>query len=206
MAKVFRLHSGKDTIVDWQNSSVYGSDAISKIVDPNGGTASKEITSIPSPFARIDIVKNAFKIVSDTKNLDGDTIYNKAVSDSLDVGEIFFNIDKLRDKVQIIVWDLENDLDALLKSKNDAHRTLGETIDMYMKQDATAYNFDKLKRIYLLNYIGPGKTHQMNIIGATSPCTLFFSSANNLQFVANNIHLVKKKLLIFNFKLYINVI
>ena len=91
MSKVLRLHtSGVDTLQDWQQCAVYGSDVIQQIQDPNGATAKHEITSIPSPFARIDLVKSAFKLVASSRDLDGQTIYHKMVSDSLDVGELFF--------------------------------------------------------------------------------------------------------------------
>lgn len=206
MAKVFRLHKGTtDTITDWQASSVLGSSQISEIQDPEGGNAKKEITSIPSPFARIDLVKTAFEEIVNNNDfdldgrIDGDerraTIYHKMVSDSLDVGEIFFNINKLNDKFEILYWDKTEDLAELLQSSNSAHKTVGETIDMFLKQDsdpnpakdAQMYNFNKLHRVYMLNYVGPGKPSQLNIVGATSPCTLFFSTANNLDYVSSNV-------------------
>ncbi|MGL2988265.1 hypothetical protein ACSVH5_11780 [Flavobacterium sp. RSSA_27] len=181
MAKVFRFHTDNNTIEDWQNSQSYGSNAINGIQDPEGGKASKQITSIPSPFARIDIVKTAFEYVTNIESLDGTTIYHKMVSDSFDVAELFFNIDKFSDKLKIIVWDPNTDLSNLLNSTNEKHRLLGKTLDLFLKQDAKANNFDKMKRLYLLNYTnGPD---QMNIIGGTSPATLFFNSANDLSYV-----------------------
>lgn len=205
MAKVLRLHKDSDTIVDWQNSQAISSDSIKDIEDPEDGNTKKEITSIPSPFARIDLVKEAFAAIVDdpTFDLDGKiekntrkaTIYHKMVSDSLDVGELFFNSDKLKDKIQILIWDKTEDLNALINSSNPAHKALGKTLEMYLLQDsnidpgkdAKMYNFNKLNCIYLLNYIGKDKPAKMNIIGATSPCTLFFSSANNLDYVSKNI-------------------
>lgn len=196
MSKVFRLYNiqGNNNIVDWQESKVYGSQAISEITDPEGADAKKEVTSIPSPFARIDLIKTAFKEVADMANrnpgdkeyvtFDGKTIYHKMVSDALDVAEICFNYDKFRDKFEIIVWDREKDLDA--------NNVFGKTLKGYLESDAKGddpYNFGKLDRIYLLNYIGPDRPSSMNIIGATSPATLFFSSANDLSYVSKNISL-----------------
>lgn len=188
MAKVFRLHTGVNTLQGWDNAGApYGATAINQIKDPNGATNKKEITSIPSPFARMDLVKVAFKNVTDTHQIEGDTIYHKLVSDCLDVGEIFFNIDKLSDKFRIVVWDRQNDLNALLNSNDSQHRLLGETLKLYMEQDAKAFNFDRLQRIYLLDYVGADRPNQMNIIGGTSPLTLFFTPANNLLYVSKNI-------------------
>ena len=91
MVKVFRLHTdGNNNLVGWGDSSAYGNTAIRGIKDPNGATSKKEITSIPSPFARMDLVKTAFKVVTESKELDGDSIHHKLVSDCFDVGEIFF--------------------------------------------------------------------------------------------------------------------
>ena len=177
MGKVFGLHTGDDNLVGWGDSSAYGNTAIRQIKDPNGATSKKEITSIPSPFARMDLVKTAFKVITESKELNGDSIHHKLVSDCFDVGEIFFNIDKFRNKVRIIVWDKKKDLQALLDSDNDRHRLFGETLRLYLEQDADAFNFNDLERIYLLDYTGPDKPRQVNIIGATSPATFFFTSA-----------------------------
>src|SRR5690554_1287765 len=181
MAKVFRFHQGTDNIEDWQNSSIYGKTAIEGIKDPAGATATKEITSIPSPFARIDLVKTAFENIVNSGKLEGNTIFHKMVSDALDVGEIFFNIDKYHDKVSIIIWDLKNDLDSLLESSNPKHRLLGNTLKLYIEQDAKAYNFHKTERLYLLN--SKEGVDEINIIGGTSPITLFFTTANKLDYV-----------------------
>ena len=193
MGKVFRLHTGDDNLIGWGESSAYGNTAIREIKDPNGATSKKEITSIPSPFARMDLVKTAFKVVIESKELDGDSIHHKLVSDCFDVGEIFFYIDKFRDKVRIIVWDKKKDLQALLESDNDRHSLFGETLRLYLEQDADAFNFKDLERIYLLDYTGPDKPGQVNIIGATSPATFFFTSANNLSYVSKHISFGKDR-------------
>lgn len=181
MAKVFRFHQGTDTIEDWQNSTIYGKTAIEGIKDPAGATATKEITSIPSPFARIDLVKTAFENIVNNGKLEGETIFHKMVSDALDVGEIFFNLDKYQDKVSIFVWDKNYDLKSLLESPNPKHRLLGDTLKLYIEQDTKAYNFDKTERLYLLN--SKEGADEINIIGGTSPITLFFTTANKLDYV-----------------------
>lgn len=195
MAKVFRIHQeGSGNIIDWQKSHSYGDNVIKQITDPFGAKATKEITSIPSPFSRIDLAVTAFKTVVEA-GLEGDSIYHKIVSDCLDIGEIFFNADSYKDasdhsknKVEILVWDREQEISKLKNSNVKEHRIVGETLDMYLNQDASSYNFDKMKRVYLLNYKGPErKDPQINIIGATSPATLFFSSANDLTYVSDHL-------------------
>lgn len=180
MGYIFRLHkSGDNTITDWGNSQKYGSAIIEQMQDPNGETLKKEITSIPSPFARIDLVKTAFKKVAE-QGVEGKTIYHKMVSDALDVAQIFFEYDKFKDKIDIIVWEKQKCIEELLNSPFDAHKQLGDVIDTYIKQDGTVYNFDKAERIYMLNYKeGP---NEINILGATSPATLFFTPANDMTY------------------------
>ena len=179
MAKVFRLHDGT-SLKNWQNSAPLNSTNINDIKDPDGATAKKQITSIPSPFARVDLVRTAFKSICDSKELDGNTIFHKMVSDAFDVGQIFFDYEKHAEKISIIAWDSDTDLTKLINSSNPSHKILGETIRLYLSQDADVYNFGDLKRIFLLHYKqGP---HPLNIIGGTSPATLFFTSANNLNY------------------------
>jgi hypothetical protein len=194
MSKVFRLYNiqGNNNIVDWQESKVYGTQAISEITDPDGADAKKEITSIPSPFARVDLIKTAFREVvamanrkpsdKDYAPFEGKTIYHKMVSDVFDVAEIFFNYDRFKSYFEVIVWDREKDLDK--------DGVFGKTLKRYLESDATGadpYNFGKLERIYMLNYVGPGRPASMNIAGATSPATLFFSSANDLSYVTKHV-------------------
>ncbi|WP_286079353.1 hypothetical protein [Bacteroides caecimuris] len=190
MSKIFRLYKeGTSTYEDWNNSPAFPYNSASRdtIEDPDGASARHEITSIPSPFARIDLIKTAFKEICKPDKrtrkiaLDGQTIFHKMVSDSLDVAEIFFNIDKYTGKVEIIKWDPSLMLTELEQSSIAGHQYLADALKKYMSSDSKTYNFDKLKNIYLLNYLeGPD---ELNIIGATSPATLFFSNANDLSYV-----------------------
>ncbi len=195
MGHLFRINKGatgtNSTIVDWSNTprSTYDHGFVDRIEDTT--TTQSEITSIPSPFARIELVKEAFgKIikgsltnlsVDDVKTmLHGNTIYHKMVSDSLDVGQIFFNYPSMKDKVEIKVWNISQ-IDELINSTNPNHQILGKSLKMFFEQDAKGqdpYNFGKMRNIYILKYIGPSQK-PMHIIGATSPATLFFSTAND---------------------------
>ena len=182
MAHIFRLHpNGANINPDWQQCQPYSTNVISQIVPPNGMTAKTEITSIPSPFARIALVKSAFGQAS--SDLDGNTIYHKMVSDSLDVAEIFFNYDRLGKMFQILVWDVNADMAAMAQTHSEIYNTL----DVYLKQDAATYNFDRMKRLYVLVYVGEGRKTQMDVVGATSPASLFFTPANDLSYISPHI-------------------
>ena len=189
MSKIFRLHKeGASTYRGWNENPAfpYNSNARESISDPDGASAKNEITSIPSPFARIDLVKTAFREVGRRANgniyeLDGNTIFHKMVSDTLDVGEIFFNIDKYSDKIEIITCDRHAMLNDLKTDSNKSHYYVADSFDKFLLSDASTYNFGKMDNIYLLNYSkGPD---ELNIIGATSPATLFFCGANKLDYV-----------------------
>ena len=191
MSKVFRLYTGgADIYQGWDENPAfpYTSHACDTIADPDGASAKNEITSIPSPFARIDLVKTAFREVckkasSNIRELNGKTIFHKMVSDSLDVGEIFFNIDKFKNKVEIITWDPSQMLPMMETEGNISHLYVADARKKYMQSDAKTYNFNQLKNVYLLNYMnGPD---ELNIIGSTSPATLFFSGANDLSYITD---------------------
>ena len=148
MSKVFRLYKGgTDTYQGWNDSPSFPYNSASRdtIDDPDGASAKNEITSIPSPFARIDLVKTAFKEVckrasKDLSELNGKTIFHKMVSDTLDVGEIFFNIDKFKNKIEVITWDPFIAIHKLKSDGNNSHFYVADALEKYMSSDSQTYN------------------------------------------------------------------
>lgn len=194
MGRVFRLKKKGDggliNDIGWTDSRVntYVTGYIDDISDTT--TTQKEITSIPSPFARIQLVKEAFHKASG--NLHGDSIYNKIVSDTLDVAQLFFNYPFLQDKIDIIEWDKSREIDSLKNSRTPAIREFGDTLDMFLNQDAQGsdpFNFSRMDKIFLMKYKGPKQRSQMHIIGATSPATLFFSTGNDDSAISSNLQM-----------------
>jgi len=210
--KVFRLVKTGTDKENWgHRGGAYETDEINDIPNPEGDKAIKEPTSIPSPFARMDLVKSSFQYLlskkgnrehSTEEELNGNTIYHRIVSECLDVAELFFNYNKLTNQFEIITWDSgvyqqndelkikdNSDLDSLIKSRNKNHKLYGDTLKLFLSQDsdtdmerdAKLNNFRSLKRIYLLHYKNGPK--EINIVGATSPTSLFLSSANDLSFI-----------------------
>lgn len=188
MAKIFRLHdAGADTITGWGVSAQYNAPIINNIPDPAGATAAREITSIPSPFARMDLVKEAFAFVN-REGLDGDTIHHKMVSHALDIAQIFFNYDKFKQAglLELVKWDA-GEVGALRGSMDPQHRLLGQTLNLFMATDARQFNFNDMQGLYMLRYIGPGAPKTMTIIGSTSPASLFYTSANSCDYLRGRI-------------------
>jgi hypothetical protein len=173
--KVFRIHSQGALTNDWFSSTPINSALISSI-NTNGGDGKKLPTSIPSPFARIDLVRTAFNVVGNSGQLDGVEKNGKAtgsdnhklISDALDIGQILFNYEKYKQDLTLVAWDKKTSLNKLLNG-NEAQKHLGKTLDLFLKQDSSQYNFDKLDKIYILKY-------KYKIIGGTSPRTLFFAA------------------------------
>lgn len=170
---------------DWTKTNAYGDIEIDGIRDPDGGSGVILPTAIPSPFARIDLVKTAFRNIAKSREgrlrayttPDGEVLASrsdeKLVSDCLDLAEILFNYDSLSRDIKIIPWHKDNEIHAL-KNGSDEHRRLGETLELFLHQDSDAYNFDKVNRLYIIQY-------RNTVIGCTSPVTLFFTSAGDLS-------------------------
>ena len=174
---IFRLQNEGDfglvnTIEHWGVSDMYGEKQRNAIKSSNENSENQP-TSIPSPFARIALVKTAFAEVAAY----GDRAlhaYKKIVSDILDIAEIFFTLNKWKSQevIDVITWDKSKNLPEL--SNIVTQKILHKTLETFLKNDAVAYNFDKMKCIYILKHKATGE-----MIGATSPSTLFFSSAND---------------------------
>lgn len=169
MSKILSYNK-KTSGEDWiPLSSQYNADEIEMIADPNAGLSQQPRTAIPSPFAQMDLVKNAFKRLSMNARLQGEAMDEKLVSNALDIAQLFFNYSELRNQLQIVEWNRATELEKLKDSLQ--HRLLGETIEMFLHQDQEAFNFDQLDRLYFLVYGN-------QVIGSTSPITLFMASPN----------------------------
>lgn len=147
----------------------YSADEIEMISDPNGGLSQRPRTAIPSPFAQMDLVKNAFSRLSAHKDLHGELMDERLVGNALDIAQLFFSFPELKDVLHIVEWNREVELPRLLADKQ--HKLFGETIKMFLEQDKEAFNFDKMDRLYFLVYGN-------QVIGGTSPVTLFMASPN----------------------------
>jgi hypothetical protein len=164
MSKVYRLHEGQD------GTGWFISGPISKNQLETIRTEGKDVaTSIPSPFARIDLFKSAFRWVADN-GINGATAQHKLVSDALDVAQLFFIYPKHKDKIKIVSWKPSDRFETLAGETNARHSTFADTLKVFWSQDGNVYNFNKVKRLYFL------LNNSNQVIGGTSPATLFFAA------------------------------
>ena len=171
---------------DWFTSNEYGLNEINRIKDPEGGNNVILPTAIPSPFARIDLVRSAFGNMTHDPNsklkkqtlADGTVLISendeKLVSDTLDIAQILFDQDNYGERIKIISWDPRNEFQRLENSGNYKHKAYGKALQLYFSRDASTYNFDLVNKFYLIEF-------DYKIIGCTSPSTLFFPSGDNLS-------------------------
>ncbi|MGN0214128.1 MAG: hypothetical protein ACI4AH_04885 [Muribaculaceae bacterium] len=151
----------KTSVEDWVPVEPYTDDDIRAIRDPNGGLSECPRTAIPSPFAQLDLVKNAFDSLASTR-LRSSLMNERLVSDALDVAQIFFNYETHKDYLRIVRWNRNEQLEVLKGAPE--HRLYGETLQLFLDSDSV-YNFDILTDWYILLWDNVA-------IGGTSPASL----------------------------------
>lgn len=117
----------------------YSADEINMIEDPNGGLSVQPRTAIPSPFAQMDLVKNAFRRLAMDASLNGELMDEKLVGNALDVAQLFFNLPELSTTLHVVEWSKVAALQML--ASDPRHQLLGDTIAMFLEQDKEAFNF-----------------------------------------------------------------
>ncbi|MCL2181924.1 MAG: hypothetical protein FWB85_00430 [Chitinispirillia bacterium] len=186
MSYVLGKYADKDGQTDFFQVSETGYDElqIERIRDPDGGKRTEMPTAVPSPFARFDLVQTAFKNITKNELLAADRgedikagkFDELIVSHTLDLAEYIFDSQARGGKLDILTWRKSGDanhIDELKKSTSKKHRDFAESLSLYLSQDAQTYNFDAMERIFIFKY---GR----DVIGSTSPVTLFCPSAAGL--------------------------
>ena len=177
---------------------VYNNETIQKIIDPNIKTRNNMPCAVPSPFARLDLVKNAFKNIVQTQYLKKDDKFaflldEKLVSNTLDLAQVVFNKDSLYDEngnkleLEFCQWTYpvwrdnsfviksdndDSNLKNLYNSSNDSHKNLAEVLLLYLNQDNESYHFNKASGFTII------KCNNI-VLGSTSPITMFVPTAND---------------------------
>ena len=152
----------KTSAQDWIPVAPYVDDDIKQIKDPNGGMSENPRTAIPSPFAQLDLVKNAFEHLASNARLSGSMMDKRLVSNALDVAQLFFDFENHKDYLHIVRWNRDEQIERL-KSEPE-HQLYGETLELFLTSD-TKYNFNLLTDWYILMW-------NRQVIGATSPSSV----------------------------------
>lgn len=142
-----------------------------------------EVTSVPSPFARFDIIKTSFikekeRIEEGNKQSKAaDNFFAKTISQTLDIAQIFHNFKKFEKMgFEIVKYKLK-EVDSM---ENDL---LKNTLDMFLtmdQRDTGVVHTEPYKEstVYFL------KIHE-KIVGGLNPMTLFFSTADAAETFKN---------------------
>lgn len=176
-----RLSDGEDW---YSQNKPYSQREIDAINDGQGGNRPLLQASIPSPFARIDLVRTAFSQLNERTDLSGDLNDQRLVSACFDIGQLFFHIDNFKDRLELIEWDRENAINTLLASDSEGHQHLGNALKLYLEQDkksGSSTNFEQMTSLFMLRDI-----NQSVILGGTSPSTLFFNAPEDLSHLQYN--------------------
>ncbi len=178
MAKKFRLFEGED-LTHWQDrAGDYNANIIKSIRGGDIDKAKNFPTSIPSPFARLDLFRAAFASFENPEmELDGDSNNHRIIGECLDLLELLYNYDNVKDHLKIVVWDKSEDLPKLENSNSLGHQLLAKTLRLFLNQDNAAFHFDQFSRFYIFYWDG-------FVLGGTSPKSLVFTSANSREFSA----------------------
>jgi hypothetical protein len=170
---------------DWTpRGQIYTLKEIDEIKTGDGGGNIPDPTSIPTPFARIDLFHTAFEqaqifLINQRQGVPKpqyEPWYNIKVSHALDLAFLLFNFKRFKDKIEIVTWDREKELNALLSSRDPDVNRYGRTLDLFLNADGDTYNFKTLDKIHIVKWINGNA-----VIGGSSPATLLFTSGNDLQ-------------------------
>lgn len=178
MSKVFRIYSGGQEGSHWFDSIAMSSTQIEAISDRewSGG---RFPTSIPSPFARIDLVNNAFNKIGrgTSPSVNGDSDAHLLVSDALDVAQLFFDYPFFRREISIERVKLDDVMDNLRQSGDPLHCQFEKTLSLYLsgEHDRDYFQFSDVPDLFVLRYRG-------QIVGGTNGLTWFFASSRADKF------------------------
>ena len=164
---------------DWFDlSHTYLDDDIEKIHDPDGGYNDTPRTAIPSPFAQIDLVQEAFRQLGSPMRSNDMAVEMQSlrlVRNALDIAELFFNYNKFEKDFEILSWNASEHLHSLETSPSPGQRMLAQTLRMYIAQDRDSYNFPNIAQGEPFELFFLKSLHDGRIVGLTSPATLFMA-------------------------------
>lgn len=117
-------------------------------------------------------VRQAFQNLAERMDLAGTNEDQRLVSESLDVGEVFFNYDKFNELAHIQAIEIKAILDQLHRSADLGHHRLSEMLSEVFAQGESPYNARHFRQLFALQVNG-------QLVGGTSPTTFFFTAGTS---------------------------
>lgn len=165
----------------WENATAFTSSNIDDTITTDTATSKNNSkmprVSVPSPFARFDLVQKAFGNLAAAKNLsDTDDRDRKLVSDSLDAIELFY---ENNDATSIVRWSKKIGLDELSESISPQQQLFGNALRLFLRQesygfDEALYFSDNGVRLNDINLYFI--TYNNDPVAITSPVSIFMAS------------------------------
>ena len=176
MAKVLRLHrTGTVHEKGWDRTGPIGRNEIEGpggILDPEGARAAQLAVALPTPFARMHLIETALAFVSSPAGLQQpDSVHHQLVGQFWDVWELVFNYYQRRQpgqRLDVRAWRVADELARLEASP--ATLPLAQVLRLYLNDP----RFASLTELHLLYFPGATPADPPQLIGGTSPLTLFF--------------------------------
>lgn len=137
--------------------------------------------SIPSPFARFDLIQKAFQAVA-RKGESADMRDRILVSHALDAMQLFY---ESPESIEIVPWQKSAELENLKNSGYQSHKLLGDTLELYMRQENYGMNE---QNHYSANGMVPDDmslffiTYNKNVVAMTSPTSFFMATPRFYNF------------------------
>lgn len=141
--------------------------------DKEGKNPNKEIISIPTPFARIQLFDLALKKLAEElkekhKIENKNTIYCRLVSDLLDFAEIIHSYPNFKNFIEIEKIDLTK----LFERLNDRKKEIMHALNLYLGQDKDSFYFNIWENNVFIFYY-KDKNGFKKLLGTTAPKILY---------------------------------
>ncbi len=176
MPKILRLHrTGPTTHEGWGRTSKIGRNEIEGpggILDPEGARAAQVAVALPTPFARMHLVETALAFVSSPAGVQQpDSVHHRLVGQFWDLWELTFNYYQRRQPGQRLEARPWNRVTEVARLEADpATRPLAQVLNLYLNDE----RFRNMSELHLLYFPGATPTDPPQLLGGTSPLTLFF--------------------------------
>lgn len=132
------------------------------------------LNAMPTPFARAEVVREAFEAIGNNFGTAGKT-YQNIVSDTLDVLEILYNYDLYKNHIRIYKRSISAlNLPSSTKNINSQQVNVQYLKDALMKYRACDQNNLPIDDIYVITYVNDSCEYALAM---SCPDTLFFTSS-----------------------------